>query len=86
MQRKPAGGEPLPEQEREAQQREGGKNGVGEIQRRTGNSKSGVHARNFVFGMFVEDKHAVRRQVVVSGKTAASQKIVHRLVKLDADG
>ena len=80
------GGEPLPEQQREAQQRQGGENGFGKIHRRKTNRKSGVAARHFVFGMFVEDEHAVRREVVVAGEGVAGEEIVHGLVKLDAHG
>jgi hypothetical protein len=37
----------LPERERKAQEREDGEDCVGGIQRRTGNSKSGVRASDF---------------------------------------
>ena len=47
VQRESARGEPLPEREREAQEREDGENCVGGIQRRTGNRKSGGDASDF---------------------------------------
>lgn len=67
-------------------EREGGENDIGEIQWGKGNRKSGARARNFVFRMFVEDEHPVGRQVVIAGKGVAGEEIVHRFVKLDADG
>ena len=79
-------GEPLPEREGKAQQREGSESGFGKIHRRKTNRKSGVAARHFVFGMFVEDEHAVRRKVVVAGEGVAREEVVHGLVKLDAHG
>ena len=36
--------------------------------------------------MFVEDEHAVPRKVVVAGDGVAGEVVVHRLVKMDADG
>ena len=36
--------------------------------------------------MLVEHQHAVRRQIVVAGEGVAGEKIVHRLVELDAHG
>ena len=47
VQREPAGGQPLPERERAAQERKGGENCVGEIQCRKGNEKTGADTSRF---------------------------------------
>src|SRR5260221_1544197 len=48
--------------------------------------QSGFRCGNFVFRMLVQHKHAVGWKIVVAGKGVAREKIVHRFVKLDADG
>ena len=83
---KPPGGEPLPKQQGNAQQGQDGESGFEAIHRRKTNRKSGVGARNFMFGMLVQHEHAVWREVVIAGEGVAGEVVVHRLVKLDAHG
>jgi hypothetical protein len=48
--------------------------------------ESCVYDRNFIFRMVVQHEDAVRREVIIARKGVAREVVVHRLVKLDADG